>query len=345
MTLDRRWPDARDHPVCAEETGVALQITHILRDISEERIRRKVRCACIIPGGTGLIGRPLAAALVSAGHEVIVLSRHPARIHGLPPQVRLEGWDARSADGWGKLADGAGAIVNLAGENIGDGRWTAERKKKIVESRVHAGQAVLEAVRAASVKPQVVVQGSAVGYYGPHGDEAIDEDAPAGDDFPARVAIDWEAATEPVEAVGVRWVVVRSGVVFAREGGAFPRLALPFRLFAGGPLGSGRQWLSWIHLVDEVRGLQFLIENRAASGPVNLTAPEPLTNRNLARIMGRVMRRPAVFPVPAPLLRLMFGEMATVLLDGQRVIPRRLDQMGFRFTYPDATAALRELLS
>jgi uncharacterized protein (TIGR01777 family) len=298
----------------------------------------------IITGGTGLIGRPLAARLASDGHEVIVLSRHPSSVGGIPPNVRVAGWDARTAGGWGPLADGAGAIINLAGENIGEGRWTEDRKQSILQSRLHAGQAVVEAVQAATTKPGVVIQSSAVGYYGPRGDEELTEDAPAGNDFTSHVAVQWEASTAPVEAMGVRRVVIRSGVVLAREGGALPRMALPFRLFAGGYYGNGRQWLSWIHSADEVRGIQFLMENSAASGVFNLTSPQPLTSRAFAQALARAMGRPDWIPVPAVAFQLLFGEMSTMLLDGQRVIPRHLLDLGFRFDYPDATQALRNLL-
>jgi uncharacterized protein (TIGR01777 family) len=298
----------------------------------------------IITGGTGLIGRPLAASLVSDHHQVIVLSRDPARVRGLPSAVQVVHWDGRSAAGWGQLVEGAGAIVNLAGENIGDERWTAARRQSIRESRTNAGQAVVEAVVAAAEKPGVVIQSSAVGYYGTHGDEKLSEETPAGHDFLAQVAVDWENSTAAVEAAGVRRVLIRTGVVLAREGGAFPRMLLPFRLFAGGPYGNGRQWFPWIHLADEVGAIRFLIENRAAHGPFNLSAPSPLTNRQFATVLGRVLHRPSLLPVPAFVFRLLFGEMATVILDGQRALPSRLLQLGYTFQYPTAAAALRNVL-
>ncbi len=303
----------------------------------------------IITGGTGLIGRALAADLAGDSHEVIVLSRRPERVSGLPAGVRAERWDAQTADGWGALADGADAIVNLAGEPVsGEGfipnRWTAKHKGRVRESRLNAGRAVVQAVDAATDKPRVVVQASGAGYYGAHGDEEVTEEAPAGDNWFGQVAVEWEASTAAVEAMGVRRVIIRSGVVFSIEGGALPRMLLPFRLFAGGPLGSGRQWFSWIHLADEVGAIRFLIENPAASGPFNLTAPNLLTNAEFSRVAGRVLRRPAFVPVPAFALRLLFGEMSTVLLEGQRAISRRLQDLGFTFRFPEAEAALRDLL-
>ena len=299
----------------------------------------------IITGGTGLIGRPLAARLVSDQHEVVVLSRDPSRAQGLPGDVQVVRWDGCHAAGWGELAEGAGAIVNLAGENLGEARWTAARKQSIRQSRNNAGQAVVEAVLAAAKKPAVVIQASGVGYYGPHGDEVITEETPPGHDFQAQVAVDWENSTAAVEAAGVRRVIIRSAVVLAREGGALPRMLLPFRLFAGGTYGNGRQWLPWIHLADEVEAIRFLLENDAAHGPFNLSAPSPLTNRQFATVLGRVMRRPALLPVPAIVFRLLFGEMATVILDGQRAVPSRLVQLGYMFRYPTAAAALHNLLA
>jgi uncharacterized protein (TIGR01777 family) len=298
----------------------------------------------VITGGTGLIGRALSADLASDGHEVIVLSRWPQRVTGLPASVRAERWDARSADGWAHLADGADAIVNLAGENIGAGRWTEERKRRILDSRLDAGRAVVQAVERASQKPAVVIQASGIGYYGPRGDEEIAEDEAPGQDYMAQLAVRWEDSTAPVEALGLRRATIRSGVVLSAQEGALPRMLLPFRLFVGGPLGSGRQWFSWIHLEDEAAAIRFLIENEAASGPFNLTAPNPLTNAQFSRVLGRVMGRPAFMPTPGFALRLLFGEMAALLLDGQRGVPRRLLGLGFQFRFPEAEAALRDLL-
>jgi len=297
----------------------------------------------IITGGTGLIGRALAADLASSGSEVIVLSRAPERATGLPPGVRAVRWDAHTAEGWGALADGCDAIVNLAGQNL-IGYWTAERKRRSRQSRLGAGRAVTAAVEQAKVKPRVVVQASGVGYYGPHGDEEILEDAPPGEDFLARTALAWEDATAPVEALGVRRAVIRSGLVLSTGGGALPLIMLPFRFFVGGPLGGGRQWFPWIHLADAVRAIHFLIEDKAASGPFNLVAPGALTNARFSRVLGRTMRRPSFMPIPAFALRLLLGEMSTLALVGQRAVPRRLSDLGFTFRFPDAEAALRDLL-
>ena len=304
----------------------------------------------VITGGTGLIGRPLTANLAADDHEVIVLSRSPERAPHLPDRVRAERWDARTAEGWGHLAEGAGAIVNLAGASLaGEGffptRWTAERQRVIRESRINSSRAVVEAVAQAAERPGVVVQSSAVGYYGFHGAEVLTEEAGPGDDWAARfTAEEWEPSTAPVEEMGVRRVVARTGVVLSTKGGALPRLLLPFRLFVGGPMGSGDQWYSWIHLQDQVRALRFLIETEEASGAYNLTAPDAMTNGDLAKLIGQIMGRPAFIPVPGIAMRTAFGEVADVVLKGQRALPQRLLDLGFQFQFPAAEAALKDLL-
>lgn len=297
----------------------------------------------IVTGGTGLIGRALADDLAKDGHQVIVLSRSSSPMKDPGPGIRLARWDGRTAEGWGPLVDGADTIVNLAGENLSAGRWTPQRKQAILESRVNAGSALVDAVLQATKKPRVLIQSSAVGYYGPTGDEFLGEEAASGTDFLACVCREWEASTQPVEALGVRRAVVRSGVVLSAQSGALPRMLLPFRLFAGGPLGSGRQWLSWVHIEDEVRALRFLIDTPQARGAFNVAA-EPLTNGQFGRVVGKVMRRPAIFIVPSAIIRLAFGEMGTVVLDGQRVSAKRLVDLGFQFRFPDAEAALWDLL-
>lgn len=297
-----------------------------------------------ITGGSGLIGRALSASLARDHHEVIILSRHPEQVVGLPAVVRAERWNPHIAEECRHLVEEADAVVNLAGENIAARRWTVDRKKQIRDSRLNAGRAMLQALESATRRPRVVVQASAVGYYGLCGDEELNEESPPGKDFLAQLAIDWEVSTAQIERLGVRRAIIRTGVVLSPEGGAFPRLLLPFRLFVGGPLGSGRQWFPWIHIADEVGAIRFLLENESASGPFNLSAPHPVTNADFARMVGRQTKRPAFLPTPAFLLRLLFGEMATVLLDGQRAFPGRLMLMGYNFRFPEAEGALQDLL-
>lgn len=304
----------------------------------------------IITGGTGLIGRALVDSLVAdgqktGGHTVTVLTRSPQKHQGsLPPGVTAVGWDGKSAAGWGHLADGADAIVNLAGEGIADGRWSEERKQRILQSRVDAGKAVVEAVGQAQVKPKVVVQASAVGYYGDGDESPLPESSPPGNDFLGKVCFEWEASSAEVERMGVRRVVIRTGIVLSTKGGAFPKLALPFHFFAGGPIGSGQQYFPWIHIDDQVRAIRFLMENESASGPYNLAAPNPPTNKEFVQKLGKAMGRPALLPVPSIAFKIIFGEMSTVLLDGQRAVPQALEAAGFGFSYPEATAAARDIL-
>ncbi|MGD2144216.1 MAG: TIGR01777 family oxidoreductase, partial [Anaerolineae bacterium] len=270
-------------------------------------------------------------------------SRSPERPMKLPDGVRVVGWDARTAEGWGELADGADAIVNLAGAPL-NRPWTSRYKRLIRDSRLDAGRAVVEAVEAARSRPSVVLQASGVSLYGPRGDELVAEGEGAADTFLGRTAVEWEAATAPVESLGVRRAIVRSGVVLSTQGGAFPLLVLPFRLFVGGALGTGKQWLPWIHIKDQVRAIRFLIGNEAAVGPFNLTAPDTVTNAEFSRVLGRVMQRPAFFRVPAFALRLALGEMSTVVLDGQQAASDKLRDLGFTFRFPTLEMALRDLL-
>lgn len=298
----------------------------------------------IITGGSGLIGRALTADLVRLGHEVIVLSRSPEQAH-IPSGGRAYKWDGRTASGWLEIADGADAIVNLAGENIAAGRWTDERKNRIRASRLDAGAAVTEAVVQVTRKPGVVIQGSAVGYYGPRSNGDVAEQEPPGGDFLSQICVPWESSTASVEQHGVRRVVIRTGVVLSREGGALPKMLPAFRFGLGGRLGDGSQWFPWIHIADEVSAIRFLMEHESAHGPFNLTGPQPVTNEQFTRALGAALRRPALLPVPGRAVRLLFGEMSTILLDGQRAVPRRLLEMGFRFQYPQVEQALREVFT
>lgn len=298
----------------------------------------------IITGGTGLIGTALGRHLAGAGHEVYALSRNPSE-HSAPSGVKLQKWDAQTGDGWSDLITEDTAIVNLAGAGIADKRWSEDRKAQIVDSRVNAGQAVIDAIEKAGVSPKVVVQSSAVGYYGSEtGDDVLSEDAPAGHDYLADVCVKWEESILPLQEKGIRIATIRTGVVLSMYGGAFPRQLLPFRLFVGGPIASGEQYFPWIHIDDEVAAIAFLIENEEASGVYNLSSPNPLTNMEFTQELGRVMRRPAVFPVPAIAFEVLFGEMSVVLLKGQRAVPTRLEEAGFTFTYADPEAALRNLI-
>lgn len=302
----------------------------------------------IITGGSGLIGRALSADYVKDGHKVVILSRDPQAVQSrLPAGVQAVAWDGRTAAGWGAEAEGADAIVNLAGVSIAGTfpfgmRWTAARREAILNSRLNAGRAVVEAVQQAAVKPGIVVQAGAVGYYSHRNSQPFDETEPGGDDFQARVCAAWENSTAPLDGM-VRRAVIRSGVVLAIDSVSLGLQALPFQMFVGGPIGNGRQGYPWIHIQDEVRAIRFLIENPQAQGVFNLTAPTQVTNAEFGRTLGKVLGRPYWLPVPGFVFKLAFGEVSTILLDGWKVKPTRLELLGFRFKFPEPEAALRDI--
>lgn len=299
----------------------------------------------VIAGGSGFIGTRLTRHLLEAGHEVFLLTRAPSRLAGrLPRGVSALGWDGRSGEGWSQVLTASTAVVNLAGENIAGGAWTVNRRRRIRDSRVNAGIAVTEAVNRAPERPAVLVQASAVGFYGPLGRDFVDESAPLGRGFLAEVCAAWEDSTRAVETAGIRRCVIRSGVVLG-PGGALARMLPAFRAFLGGPLGSGEQGLSWIHLDDEALAIVHLIENAGCSGVYNLTAPGAVDSAAFAGTLGRVLNRPALLRTPAFMLRALFGEMADeALLSGQFVRPARLLQSGYRFRHPELEGALRDIL-
>lgn len=297
----------------------------------------------VITGGTGFIGRALAQCLLKDGYEVVCLTRNADRAKKtLDPRIRPLGWDGRSAAGWEKEVDGASAVVNLAGSSIGAGRWTGTAREKIRNSRVQAGRAVAEAVRLAKNKPKVVIQASAVGYYPHRANQILTEDSGSGDGFLSSVCREWEDSSIGLESPSARRVIIRTGLVLG-EGGLLRRMITPMRLFIGGPLGSGRQWMSWIHINDEVEAIRFLMES-GLEGVFNLVSPNPIRNKDLCRALGKVMKRPCWFPMPAPLLRLVFGRMAVeTILSSQPVIPRRLEQAGYSFQFPGTEEALDDI--
>lgn len=299
----------------------------------------------IITGGTGLIGRALCPLLLTDGHLITVLSRNPDESRGMPTGVRVEQWDGKTTDGWSHLANGTDAIINLAGAGIADRPWTAKRKQIIRESRIHAGLAVQKAISEAPQKPKVLIQASAVGYYGARqDDQLVTEETPPGTDFLAKVCFDWEMSTAPISKLGVRRPILRTGIVLSKRGGALPKIMMPFKFFVGGPLGNGRQWMPWIHIVDQVRAIKFLLDHPEADGPFNLVSPNPVTNKEFGEILGATMRRPAFMPAPAFAMKAVLGEMSTILLDGQRAIPQKLEALGFSFTYPSLRDTLRNLV-
>jgi len=298
----------------------------------------------LIAGGSGYIERALTKHLLDQRHGVVVLSRNPQNT-ALPSSTVVAGWDGVSPQGWGHMVETTDAIVNLTGENLAGRRWTPARLEKIIASRLDPGRALIEAIVKAAHKPTVFFQASAVGYYGKLDDQIVTEDSPPGQDALAKIVVNWEDSIAPAEELGVRVVVGRSGLVLSRQSLALKPLIFQYKYFAGGPLGDGKQWWSWITLDDEVRAIQYLLEKGDAHGAYNLTAPEPLTMRNFGCVLASVLRRPFWLPTPAFALRMIFGEMSTVLLDGQRAIPKRLLDLGFTFQYPKLRPAVEKILS
>jgi hypothetical protein len=293
-------------------------------------------------GGSGLIGSVLTDSLLMDGHRVWILSRNPEKAT-IQPGAQAVGWDGRTTAGWGALVEEMDAIVNLAGWSLAHWPWTEKNKQRFLDSRIQPGLAVAEAIRQASKRPKVLIQVSAIGYYGPR-DEPVTEETPPGRDFGARLCQQWEATTQPVEGMGVRRVVIRTAVVLSLQNVILQLMVLPARLFVGGKLGNGRQGFSWIHIADQVAAIRFLMENEQARGAFNLSAPEPMASAEFLRTIAKVLRRPFWFPVPAFLLRMALGEMSTLVLEGQFVHPKRLLELGFNFRFPKAEGALRDLL-
>ncbi|MFJ2743888.1 TIGR01777 family oxidoreductase [Streptomyces sp. NPDC087440] len=287
-----------------------------------------------VTGSTGLIGTALVRSLRADGHEVVRLVRRPARSGD---EVT---WDPRRSHVDTKGLVGCDAVVHLAGAGIGDHRWTDAYKRELRESRLLGTSAIAEAVASLDTPPRVFVSGSALGFYGETGDRKVDEQAPPGDGFLPSLCVDWEEAAAPAEEAGIRTVFARTGLVVARGGGAWGKLFPIFRAGLGGRLGDGSQYWSFIALHDEVAALRHLIDTESLSGPVNLTAPEPVTNKEVTAAMARALHRPALFPVPKAALRIALGELAGDVLGSQRVVPGRLLESGFSFAFPTVDDAI-----
>lgn len=303
----------------------------------------------VIAGGSGLIGRAITQAFSKMGDEIIILSRNPAKVKGLPEGVKVVIWDGKSIQDWVDEIDNAEVIINLTGENISGerflpSRWTKDRKERLTYSRVDAGKVLAKAIEISHTKPELFIQSSGINYYGTDMMNTVNEQSPGGNDFLANLCKVWEASSATVESLGVRRVILRNGIVLSTTSGALPRLILPYKLFVGGRLGNGRQIYSWIHLEDEVTAIRFLIEYKQAKGIFNLTTPEPVTNNEFGKTIAMVLKRPHYFPLPGFILKLMFGEVASVVIEGQRVIPEKLIKLGYIFKYPYLREALEDTL-
>jgi len=296
-----------------------------------------------VTGATGSIGSQLVAELTARGDEVTVLSRSPDRA-GEALGVEAMAWGVTGEPAPAEALAGRDAVVNLVGEPIAQ-RWSPSVKRAIRDSRVVGTRNLVAGLHEADPRPRILVSGSAVGYYGPRGDEPIDEEAPAGEDFLARVCADWELEAAAASELGLRVSRIRTGVVLDRPGDALARMLPPFRLGLGGPVAGGGQWMAWVHIDDVLGIILAALDGDGWSGPFNACAPEPVTNRDFSRALGRAIRRPAIAPVPAAAVRLLFGEMSEIVTTGQRAVPARALVLGYEFRRPALDAALRAALA
>jgi uncharacterized protein (TIGR01777 family) len=297
----------------------------------------------VIAGGTGFLGRPLASAL---GPDVVILTRQAGQ-RASTPRTRVLQWIPDGTAGpWASVIDGADAVINLAGESIAGARWTDTRKQRILESRVLATRSLVEGIAHARSPPPVFISGSAVGYYGPLDDQVVAEERAAGTDFLAGVCVQWEAEAMRAASPRTRAVCIRTGLVLERDGGALPKMLPPFWFGAGGPVGTGRQYWSWIHRKDWIDLVRFAIRTDEVAGALNATAPYPVTNADFARALGRSIGRPSFMPTPGFVLKLLLGDMAeALLLSGQRVVPAKAEHLGYAFGFPDLAGALRAIFT
>jgi uncharacterized protein len=324
----------------------------------------------VVTGATGLIGKALCKQLIAKGYTLVVFSRDPQKAReSLPGAAEYIAWQPAEQGAWATAIDGAHGVVHLAGASLFGKRWSTAYKREIMASREVGTRGLVNAMAQAGTKPQVFVSSSAVGFYGPRDDTKLDESAPPGNDFLAQVCQAWEREAAKAESLGIRTVIVRTGVIvgsdegkpsfpidlrgasLSRPGivlktdeGALPLLMLPFRFYVGGPVLPGTQWLPWIHIADEVGILMLALEDERALGPINATAPEPQTNRNFAKAVGRAMSRPSFIPVPGFALKLLLGEMATIVTTGQRAIPKKVQDLGYHFKYPTSQQALEQVM-
>jgi uncharacterized protein len=296
-----------------------------------------------IAGGSGFVGTNLTRFLVDKGHDVTILARRVRSEKKIARNVEYVTADGTEPGKWQEAVANHEVLINLAGVSIFK-RWDDAYKKQLRDSRILTTRNLVDAIPSESASKVVLVSTSAVGYYGLTRDEALSEHESPGSDFLARLAQDWEAAAMSARSKGTRVVITRFGVVFGRDEGALPQMALPFRFFVGGPVGHGRQWVSWIHIEDLCRAMLFVIENDRIQGPVNFTAPEPVSNRDLGKAIGKALHRPAFMPAPGFMIKLVLGEFGSVILEGQRVMPTVLQQSGFTFRFPRVEDAVANLL-
>jgi uncharacterized protein len=298
----------------------------------------------VIAGGTGFLGGAITRRLVAEGNSVTVLSREPGRVNRvLPPGVATAYWDGVTIGEWARAVDGSDAILNFTGASVGSGRWTQRKKRDLMESRRAPAEALVTAISRAAKRPGVLVSASGVGYYGDRGDEPLSEEAKCGSGFLAEMGVEWERVVSSASDLGVRVVPMRMGVVLGAGGGVVGRMVLPYRLFVGGILGSGKQWFPWVHRDDVAGVVHFVLNHDEMVGPINVVAPEAVTMRQFGKTLGHALQRPTWLPVPAFALRLLLGEMSEMVLASQRAVPGVLMKGGYQFKHPGLQSALASL--
>ncbi|MBI3309232.1 MAG: TIGR01777 family protein [Candidatus Melainabacteria bacterium] len=300
----------------------------------------------IIAGGTGFIGSPLLDELEKKQHEIVLLTKHPHAVSNLENKfITLQRWDRKTVGEWANHLNGADAIINLCGENIAGNKWTKEQKEKLLHSRLDSTRALVNAIKEAEPKPKTLINASAVGYYGNIEDEEIvDESHARGHGFLADVCESWESIANEAKQYNVRVVLLRIGIVIEKSGGALQKMLPPFQMFAGGPLGSGKQWVPWIHRDDVIGAILFALENENISGPVNVTAPNIVRNKDFCKALGKTIHRPSWAPVPSFAVKMLLGDMSEMVLTGQKAFPKKLKACGYKFKYENVEDALKAAL-
>jgi len=299
----------------------------------------------ILAGCTGFIGSRLVERLVHEEYHVVLLTRNPKKVSFTKSSfLEVVAWDGRTQGDWSSRVNGADAVINLSGESVAAKRWTSSQKVKLTSSRIESTQALVEAIKQAAKKPQVLINASASGYYGSVDEALVTEEHPKGAGFLSDLCLKWERTARQAETVGCRVCLLRIGVVLGKGGGVLQKFILPFKLFMGGPLGSGKQWFPWVHRDDVVGIAIFLLKNEMIQGPVNVVSPQPARMHDFCKTLGSVMHRPSWAPVPTFVLKILLGEMADIAVTGQKVLPKKLTEQGFVFRYPELKKALREIL-
>ena len=301
----------------------------------------------IIAGGSGFIGQALSSHLLNSGHQVIILSRNPQRAQSLfNNKIQCLSWKDFDASSWQDELESTDVLINLTGENIGQWPWIKQLKKRILDSRITAGQTIVQAVEAATNKLRLLIQASATGFYGNNNENELTEEAPEGNGFLADVCRQWEDSSAEVESMGVKRIIIRTGLVLGKNGGLLKKMILPFKFFVGGTIGSGKQILPWIHIKDQVEAIRFLIETETSPGIYNLNAPEPVNMNSFAGILAKTLKRPALFRVPEFMVKIIFGEMGReTILAGQNAVPKALSDAGYKFKYPKVKGAITDLIN